>query len=435
MGRRQEAGAPGKILIAGGRVIDPASGTDKVADVKIEDGVIVKDFSGKVAFETIDAKGLIVTPGLIDMHVHLREPGREDEETIATGARAAAAGGFTTIVCMPNTSPPIDNRAVLDYVTDKAADVAVNVLAIAAITAGLAGKCLSEMGDLAAGGAVGFSDDGRPVTDSGLMRRALEYSKVFDLPVISHAEDAFLSKDGVMHEGFISTQLGLQGIPAAAEETMIARDIILAELTGARLHITHVSTAGGVALVRAGKKRGIRVTADVTPHHLVLTDQNLKGYDTNYKINPPLRTQADNKALTEGLIDGTVDAIVSDHAPHAAQEKEQEIETAPFGAIGLQTTLPVLLTHILSERFDLPALIGKLTVGPARILGLSAGTLSPGEPADITIIDTKAKHKVEAGAFLSKSRNSAFIGADLGGKAIYTIVGGRPAHEERRPVK
>ncbi|MDP1807984.1 MAG: dihydroorotase [Actinomycetota bacterium] len=418
-----------KLLIAGGRVIDPASGTDKVADVKIEDGVIVKDFSARSAFETIDAKGLIVTPGLIDMHVHLREPGREDEETIETGAQAAAAGGFTTIACMPNTSPPIDNRSVLEYVTDKAVGAAVNVKVVAAITAGLAGERLSEMGDLANAGAVGFSDDGRPVANSALMRLALEYSKVFDLPIISHAEDIFLSKDGVMHEGFISTQLGLKGIPAAAEETMIARDIILAELTGARLHITHVSTAGGVALIRAGKLRGIKITADVTPHHLVLTDENLKGYDTNYKVNPPLRTQADNVALLEGLINGDLDAIVSDHAPHAAQEKEQEIEAAPFGAIGLQTTVPVLLTHLLSSHFDLPALIGKLTVGPAGILGLRAGTLGSGEAADITLIDPKAKLKIEPGYFLSKSRNSAFIGSDLVGSAKYTIVGGRIVFE------
>jgi dihydroorotase len=422
-------------LIAGGRVIDPASGTDKIADVRIEDGVIVKDFSRESDVKTIDAKGLVVTPGLIDMHVHLREPGREDEETIQTGARAAAAGGFTTIACMPNTSPPIDNRSVIEYVMDKAAGAAVNVKVVAAITAGLAGERLSEMGDLADAGAIGFSDDGRPVADSAVMRRALEYSKVFDLPVISHAEDVFLSKDGVMHEGFISTQLGLKGIPAAAEEAMIARDIILAELTGARLHITHVSTAGGVALIRAAKKRGINITADVTPHHLVLTDENLKGYDANYKINPPLRTQVDNEALLVGLINGDLDAIVSDHAPHAAQEKEQEIEAAPFGAIGLQTSLPVLLTHIVSSRFDLPALIGKLTVGPAAILGLKAGTLAVGAEADITLIDTKAKLKVESDYFLSKSRNSAFIGSDLVGAAKYTIVGGRIVFEAGRPVE
>lgn len=422
MSRAVESNA---ILIKGGRVIDPASKTDEIRDVCVEDGVIVAKFSEGCEPIVVDAKGLLVTPGLIDMHVHLREPGREDEETIADGARAAAAGGFTTIACMPNTDPPIDNRAVLEYVIDKASTAIVRVRAVAAITAGLSGDRLSEMGDLAAGGAVGFSDDGRSVADSALMRRAMEYSKVFNLPVISHAEDVFLSKDGVMNEGFVSTRLGLKGIPAAAEETIIARDIILSELTGAKLHITHLSTAGGVAMIRAAKERGIKVTADVTPHHLVLTDERLQSYDTSFKINPPLRTQADNEALMEGLIDGTIDAIVSDHAPHAAQEKEQEIEAAPFGTIGLQTTVPVLLTHALSSRFDISSLIGKLTVGPAGILGIKSGTLAAGAPADISIIDERANLKVEPDYFLSKSRNSAFIGFELVGLAKYTIVGGK----------
>lgn len=414
-----------KILIAGGRVLDPASGIDKVVDVKIEDGLIVKDFSGEKGIETIDAKGLLVTPGLIDMHVHLREPGREDEETIASGARAAAAGGFTTIACMPNTDPPIDNRAVVEYVLERAAAGPVNVKVVAAISAGLAGERLSDMGDLAAAGAVGFSDDGSSVMDSALMRQALEYSKVFDLPVISHAEDIGLSKNGVMHEGAVATALGLPGIPAAAEEAMIARDIILAETTGARLHITHVSTAGGVAMIREAKAKGTRVTADVTPHHLVLTDAKLRGYDANYKINPPLRAESDRLALIEGLIDGAIDAVATDHAPHSSHEKEQEFENAPFGTTGLETALPVLLTHLARTALGLSGLVGRLTVGPAGILKLDRGTLAVGAVADVTVIDTKAKVKVDTERFISRSRNSAFIGDELTGAAKYVLVGGK----------
>ncbi len=424
--------APGarRILIKGGRVIDPASKTDRIKDVKIEDGLIVEDFSKDAGIFTLDAKGLIVAPGLIDIHVHLREPGREDEETIATGARAAAAGGFTTIACMPNTTPPIDNRAVIEYVLERAAGCAANVKVIGAVSAGLAGESLSEMGELAAAGAVGFSDDGRPVTDSALMRRALEYSRVFDLPIISHAEDVYLSDAGVMNEGFVATQLGLRGIPGGAEETMIARDIILAELTEARLHVTHVSTTGGVEMIRAAKARGLRVTADATPHHLILTEEMLKDYDTNYKINPPLRTQVDNQALVEGLMDGTIDAIASDHAPHAPHEKEQEIETAPFGAIGLETALPAVMTQMGEWGLDPVRLVSLFTVGPARVLGLKAGTLAPGASADVTVIDPKAKLKVEPEIFFSTSRNSAFIGRELTGRAKYTILGGRIVYND-----
>jgi len=434
-GRRQEAGAPGKILIKGGRVIDPASGTDKVMDVKIEDGLIVKDFSGDRGIETIDAKGLLVTPGLIDMHVHLREPGREDEETIASGARAAAAGGFTTIACMPNTDPPIDNRAVVEYVLERAGAGPVNVKVVAAISAGLAGERLSDMGDLAAAGVVGFSDDGNSVMDSALMRQALEYSKVFDLPVISHAEDTGLSKNGVMHEGAVATALGLSGIPAAAEEAMIARDIILAEMTGARLHITHVSTAGGVAMIREAKAKGTRVTADVTPHHLVLTDAKLRGYDANYKINPPLRTEQDCLALIEGLIDGAIDAVATDHAPHASHEKEQEIENAPFGTIGLETALPVLLSNVAQTGLGLSGLISGLTVGPAGILKIDRGALTVGSVADVTVIDVKAKVKVDPGMFNSRSKNSAFIGAELTGAAKYVVVGGKVVLRDGEPAE
>ncbi len=415
-----------KIQIVGGRVIDPASGTDETQDLKIEDGRIVAAFSNDSAVSKVDAAGLIVAPGLIDMHVHLREPGREDEETIETGARAAAMGGFTTIVCMPNTSPVIDTRAVLKYVKETAGGCPIDVHVVAAITAGLKGERLSDMGDLAAGGAVGFSDDGRPVMDARLMRCALEYSLAFDLPIISHAEDLDLAAGGTMNEGAVATRLGLIGIPAAAEEVMIAREIILSEMTGARLHLTHISTAGSVALVRAAKGRGARVTADCTPHHLSLTDARLEGYDANFKMNPPLRTETDRQALLEGLFDGTIDAIASDHAPHARHEKEMEIECAPFGTIGLQTTLPAVISRIVPNAKALPVLIEKLTAGPARILGLDKGTLSVGAAADITVIDPEAQVAVETGCFASKSENSVFLGETMKGMATYVIKNGEP---------
>ncbi|HEB12893.1 MAG TPA: dihydroorotase [Actinobacteria bacterium] len=424
-----------KILIQGGLVIDPIAKTEATRDIKIEKQLFVEEFSNNKGITTVDAAGLIVTPGLIDMHVHLREPGREDEETILSGARAACAGGFTTIVCMPNTKPCVDNRSILEYILDRAADVPCGVKVVGAISVGQAGKCLSDMGDLADAGAVAFSDDGLPIKDSELMRRALEYSGIFGLPIMSHAEDTNLSDGGVMHEGPTATSLGLKGIPAAAEEIMVARDIILAELTGSRLHITHVSTSGSVDMIRSAKKRGVRVSADVTPHHLILTDENMKGYDTNCKINPPLRSEAEKKALLEGLVDGTIDAIVSDHAPHALHEKEQEIETAPFGTIGLQTTLPAVLTRLTKTKLGLLGLITKLTRGPARILGLNAGTFEIGSQADATIIDPNAKVKIEPSYFLSKSHNSAFLGKELIGQASYVILRGKIVLKERELVK
>ncbi len=424
-----------KILIKGGLVIDPIAKSETTRDIKIEKQLFVEDFGDDKGITTIDASGLIVTPGLVDMHVHLREPGREDEETIRSGARAACAGGFTTIVCMPNTSPCVDNRSVLEFIVDRAANVPCRVKVVGAISVGQTGKCLSDMGDLADAGAVAFTDDGLPIKDSNLMRRALEYSEVFGLPIMSHAEDTDLSDSGVMHEGPTATSLGLKGIPAAAEEVMVARDIILAELTGSRLHITHISTAGSVDLIRSAKKRGVRVSADVTPHHLVLTDENMKGYDTNCKINPPLRGEAEKRALLEGLVDGTIDAIVSDHAPHALHEKEQEIETAPFGTIGLQTTLPVALTYLTKSKLGLLGSITKLTRGPAQVLGLKAGTLEVGSQADVTIIDTKAKVKIEPSYFYSKSHNSAFLGKELVGRASYVILRGKIVLKERDLVE
>ncbi|HEB12654.1 MAG TPA: dihydroorotase [Actinobacteria bacterium] len=423
-----------KILIQGGLVIDPIAKTEAIRDIKIEKQLFVEEFSDDKGITIVDATGLIVTPGLVDMHVHLREPGREDEETIRSGARAACAGGFTTIVCMPNTNPCVDNRAVLEYILDRAANVPCGVKVVGSTSVDQAGRCLSDMGDLADAGAVAFSDDGLPIKDSALMRRALEYSGVFGLPIICHAEDTGLSDGGVMNEGPTAASLGLKGIPAAAEEIMVARDIILAELTGGRLHITHVSTAGSVDLIRSAKKRGVRVSADVTPHHLVLTDENMKGYDTNYKINPPLRGEAEKKALFEGLVDGTIDAIVSDHAPHALHEKEQEIERAPFGTIGLQTTLPVVMTYLAKTKLGLSGLISKLTRGPAQILGLEAGTFEIGNQADVAIIDPEAKVKIEPSYFLSKSNNSAFLGLELVGRASNVIFQGKIVLKERELI-
>jgi len=411
--------------ITGGRVIDPKSGRDEVADLLIEHGKLVERLSKAAKPELIDAKGLLVAPGLIDIHIHLREPGREDEETVESGARAAALGGFTTIACMPNTSPVIDSRAVLEYVLERAALAPIDVKVVGAVTAGLEGGRLADMADMAAAGAVGFSDDGRPISDSAMMRAALEYSLALERPIISHAEELSLSGDGVMNEGETATRLGLPGIPAQAEVVMVARDILLAEMTGARLHITHVSTAQATELIRAAKAKGLPVTADCTPHHLALTDELLAGYDANLKMNPPLRSEADRQAVVEGVWDGTLDAIASDHAPHARHEKEMELERAPFGTIGLQTTLPVALTELADDDKRLVRVIAALTSGPAAVLGLSRGSLAPGAAADVTLIDAKAKVKVDIDIFKSKSVNSAFLGRELRGTAVHVIKDGK----------
>ncbi len=413
------------LKIAGGRVIDPKSGRDEVADLLIEQGKVVERLSAAAKPEVIDAKDLLVVPGLIDIHVHLREPGREDEETVESGARAAALGGFTTIVCMPNTSPVIDSRAVLEYVLDRAARAPIDVKVIGAVTAELEGERLADMADMAAAGAVGFSDDGRPVSDSAMMRAALEYSLALECPIISHAEELSLSGDGIMNEGETATRLGLPGIPAQAEVVMVARDILLAEMTGARLHITHVSTAGATELIRAAKAKGLPVTADCTPHHLALTDELLAGYDANLKMNPPLRSDADRQAVVEGVWDGTFDAIASDHAPHARHEKEMELVRAPFGTIGLETTLPVVLTELADDDKRLVRIIAALTSGPAAVLGLDGGSLASGAAADVTLIDTKAKVKVDTDFFESKSVNSAFLGRKLRGAAVHVIKAGK----------
>ena len=421
------------LLIKGARVIDPASRLDGTRDIIIEDGKIksieekFEIRNSKFEIKTIEASGKIVVPGLIDMHTHLREPGREDEETIATGSAAAARGGFTTILCMPNTDPAIDNLSVVNFVIERAREEAtVNVLPVGSISRGLKGKNLSEIGEMVKAGACAISDDGHPVMNAELMRRALEYTRIFDIPVISHCEDINLSKNGVMNEGYHSTLLGMKGTPNAAEEMMVGREIILAELTGARIHIAHVSTKGSVDLIRKAKEKGLKVTGEVTPHHLVLTDEAVRCFDTNTKVNPPLRTKEDVEALREGLKDGTIDVIATDHAPHTLNEKELEYGLAPFGMVGLETALGLVLTELVDKGvIDLPTLIAKMTINPAIILGLKKGCLEVGSEADLTIIDPEKEWVVDSKQFASKSKNTPFNGRQLKGQAVMTIVRGQ----------
>lgn len=421
-------------MIQGGRVIDPANNIDDTLDVLIENGKI--EAVGKhlaADAEVIDASGMIVAPGLVDMHVHLRDPGRTDEETVETGLRAAAKGGFTSIACMPNTDPVTDSASVVEYIQRQAKDAGFgNVFPIGAITHGLAGERLSEMGELIQAGAVGFSDDGKCVMNSQLMRRALEYTRMWGKPVISHAEDELLARNGQINEGYWSTVLGLKGIPSAAEEVIIARDIILAELTGGKLHIAHLSTAGSLDLVKRAKEHGVNVTCEVTPHHLILTDENLQGYDTNFKVNPPLRTAADIEALRKGLKDGIIDAIASDHAPHARHEKEMEFDYAPFGMIGLETTLGLILTELVDGGvLSLGGAIAKMSAGPSRILGIPKGSLGIGGDADLIVIDTNAILEVSANKFESKSINSPYVGRTLKGVVKDVFTAGEPVIKDK----
>jgi len=428
-----------RLLIRGGRVIDPANKIDGVLDILVEGEKIaaVGENLEVSDCEIVDAKNKIVTPGLIDMHVHLREPGREDEETIKSGSRAAAAGGFTSVACMPNTYPVNDNSAITEMIIEKAneADL-INVYPIAAITKGLTGKELTEMSELVDSGAVAFSDDGEYVKNDEVMRRALEYSKMFDVSLISHAESKKLSAGGQINEGYYSTALGLRGIPSAAEEIAIARDIILSELVDARIHFTHISTKGSLRLVKEAKERGLKVTCDVTPHHLVLTEEALANYDTNCKVNPPLRTKNDVDALSKALSEGVIDAIASDHAPHAIHEKEVEFSAAAFGMIGLETTLPLMITKIVNAGIlSLPKMIEKFTISPARILKINKGTLSVGADADISIIDNMAKVKIESNKFKSRSKNSPFIGWEFNGKVHHLIVRGKTLVDSSKLIK
>ncbi len=418
------------LLIRGGRVVDPASSVDAVQDVLVSDGTIAKigkSLSAPAGTTTLDAAGKLVCPGFIDMHVHLREPGYEYKETVATGTRAAAAGGFTAVCCMANTNPVNDNRSITDYILAKAAtEGVVRVYPIGAVTRGLGGEELAELAELAEAGCVAFSDDGRCVMNAELYRRAMEYTLPFGAPVISHAEDHNLSRGGAMNEGVVSTELGIPGIPAAAEDVMVARDILLAELTGAHVHIAHVSTAGAVRLVREAKTRGVRVTAEVTPHHLVLTEDAVRTFDSNTKMAPPLRTKRDTEALLEGLTDSTIDCIATDHAPHATSEKEGEFDHAANGIVGLETAVALLLDRLVRPgALPLATLVSRLTHDPARLLRLPGGSLAVGGPADITILDLDASFTVEPARFRSRSRNTPFGGWQLQGWPWATVVGGK----------
>jgi dihydroorotase len=422
-------------VIKGGRVIDPGN-LDDILDIVIEDGNIVEIKQGALADDEnkeskiIDASGKIVAPGLIDMHVHLRDPGYEYKETIETGSRAAAFGGFTAICCMPNTNPVNDCRQVTEYIVKKAvkADI-VRVYPVAAISKGLKGESLCEYGELKDAGAVALSDDGNPVMNSQLMRRALEYSSRFNLTVISHCEDFDLVSDGTMNEGAVATKMGLSGIPNAAESIMVLRDISLCELTGVPVHIAHVSTRESVRAIRDAKKRGVPVTAETAPHYFSLTDASVKDYNTNSKMNPPLRTEQDIEAICQGLVDGTIDVIATDHAPHSIIEKAVEFDQAANGIIGLETAVPLGLKLVETGIIDITDLIEKMSKNPARILGLKNG-LEIGKTADITIIDPEISYCIDANRFQSLSRNTPFDGWDVRGKAVLTMVGGKVVYQD-----
>ena len=425
------------LLIKGGRVIDPGN-LDGIMNILIKDGKIAEiEQSGvsgqesgvgsqKSEVRIIDASGKIVTPGLIDMHVHLREPGHEYKETIESGCLAAAYGGFTAICPMPNTNPVNDNEQVTEYILKKADTV--RVYPIAAISKGLKGKSLCEYAELKKAGAIAFSDDGNPVSNSQLMRRAMEYAKGFDMPIISHCEDLNLAANGVVNEGTVATRMGLAGIPNAAESIMVMRDIALCELTGSRLHIAHVSTKESVQAIRSAKKRGVNVTAETAPHYFTLTEDAIKGYNTNAKMNPPLRTSQDREAICQGLADGTIDVIATDHAPHSYIEKEVEFDIAANGIIGLETSVSLSLKLVQNNVISLTELIEKMSINPARILGLNIG-ITVGSSADITIIDPDFSYRIDSDRFKSISRNTPFDGWNMKGKAILTMVGGKVVFE------
>jgi dihydroorotase len=417
-----------QLLIKNGRVIDPASATDAQSDVLISDGVIAAVGAHLEApdAETFDATGLIVAPGFIDLHVHLRDPGIEHAETIETGARAAAAGGFTSICAMPNTLPVNDNATVTSYIIERARKFAVtNVFPIGAITRNSAGEELSAIGSMKAAGIVAISDDGRPVMNARVMRRAMEFARSFDLPVIDHCEDLNLSAGGDMHEGYESVRLGLRGIPASSEDVMVARDILLAQLTGARFHVAHISTRNAMAMVAYAKQQALPVTCEATPHHFALTDAQMLPYDSNFKMKPPLRTACDAGAVVEGIVSGAVDAIATDHAPHPGSEKMQEFEKCPFGIIGLETALGLALEHLVhTGKISLARLVELLATGPARVLHLDRGTLALGASADVTIFSTDLQWTYDVNQSFSKSRNSPFDGHSFRGGPVATIVDG-----------
>ena len=414
-------------LIRNGRVIDPANHRDEIADLHLLDGRIVASLPAEAELTTIDASGLVVAPGLIDLHVHFREPGQSAKETIASGARAAAAGGFTSVVCMPNTSPSVDNPSVVTWILEKAkAEACVNVFPTGAITKGIAGEELAPIGAMFKAGIVALTDDGRCIQNHELMRRALEYARMFGLTVMDHCQDYQLVGKGVMHEGDVSTALGMPGWPSAGEEIIVQRNALLAELCGTPIHCQHLSAGGSVRILREARARGIQLSGEVCPHHIALTDESIRGFDTNFKMNPPLRTQRDIDLLIEGIADGTITVLASDHAPHCSYEKEVEFDRAPFGILGLETELGLFLDILVHKKraIDLPRLIAMLSIEPARLLGLDRGTLSVGAPGDVTLIDPGLEWTVDKEASASRSRNTPFHGWELKGRAVRTIVAG-----------
>jgi dihydroorotase len=420
---------PRPLLLRGGRLVDPSTGLDEIGDLLITEGRVTARGTGIGTpddAQIIDADGAIVCPGLIDVHVHLREPGFEHKETIASGARAALAGGFTAVCAMPNTDPPVDDPAAVGFVLAAGYRAgAARVYPVGAITVRQEGERLTEIGEMVGAGAVAITDDGRPVSDPGIMRAALEYARSFGIAVASHCEELSLSRDGSMNEGLVSTRLGLRGIPNAAEDAMIARDLILAELTGGRLHIQHVSTRRGVAMIREARERGVSVTAEATPHHFTLTDEAALEYRTDAKVNPPLRGTADRQAVLEGVVDGTLGVIATDHAPHHYDEKERAFEDAPFGLVGLETALGLAYTELVIPGYiDVSTLVNRMSVAPARAFGLPGGTLAPGSIADVTVFDPRIEWVVDPTRFVSKSRNTPFTGRQLLGAPTYTVVGG-----------
>ena len=422
------------IVIRGGRVIDPSRGSDAVADLLIDDGrvgAVGRNIGSPDGALEIEAAGRIVAPGFIDLHTHLREPGQEDVETVATGAAAAAAGGFTAVCAMPNTDPVADNQGVVGFIVRQAQRAGkARVYPIGAISVGQKGQQLAEFGEMVGAGAVAVSDDGKPVMSSHLMRTALEYARVFGIPVADHCEEMTLAQGGAMHEGIVSTRLGLKGIPAAAEEIMVARDILLAELTGGHVHLCHMSTRGSVELIRRAKDQGIRVTAEACPHHFTLTHEACEGYNTNAKMNPPLREASDREAVRQGLRDGTIDVIATDHAPHHYDAKEREFDDAPNGIIGLETALGLAVSELVeSGLLTLPELVLRMSTLPARLFHLPGGTLATGAPADVVVFDPTAEWDVRPERFLSKSRNTPFAGRRLRGRTETTIVGGAVVYQ------
>ncbi len=424
------------MLITGGRVIDPSRQTDEIADVLLQDGKVAavgRNLGRPDGVEIVDAGGKVVAPGLIDLHVHLREPGQEDVETVATGAMAAAAGGFSAVCAMPNTDPVTDNQAAVGFIVSQAQRAGnARVYPIGAISLGQRGQQLAEFGELVGAGAVAVSDDGKPVVSSHLMRTALEYARTFGIPVADHCEEPTLAAGGAMHEGIVSTRLGLKGVPAAAEEIMVARDILLAELTGGHVHLCHMSTRGSVELIRRAKEKGLRVTAEACPHHFTLTHEAVEGYDTNAKMNPPLREAEDRESIRQALRDGTIDAICTDHAPHHYDAKEREFDDAPNGIVGLETALGLAITELVDGGvLDLPTLLVRMSTMPAKIFNLAGGSLAAGQAADVVVIDPASEWTVDPAVFYSKSRNTPFAGRRLRGRADLTIVRGQVVFRRR----